>query len=282
MTTAHFSKVLIISSLPEEHNQTAKELYDLLEAAKKYRNWDILLEYKEVESGVTLISLLQYEKNKSLSTGSVPIIHIEAHGTDAEDGIVFKDRSKITWEELHPHLVDLNIATKLNLILILGLCSGAYFTAYMSPSDRSPCWILIGPKSTVMDLHLKDRFVDFYRELFNSGDAEEALQLLNESSAHGSANTFFTPTAESFFKVTYRRYLSELCTDDACRDRAKQIRKGLEGLMFPLPHPNAIALYLMANKGEFFDLHKEKFFMIDLYEENRDRFRVTYEEIAEV
>ena len=281
MPKANFSKILIISSLSETDSQTARNLYDWLEAANQFNRWGISLEYQEVESAVALISLLQYETSKIQSTGSIPIIHIEAHGTNTEDGIVLKDRSTVTWENLHPYLVDLNVATKMNLILILGLCSGALFTAHMVPSDRSPCWLLIGPKSDVTDLHLRDRFVEFYRVIFNSGNGEEALRILNESSAYGSANTFFTPTAELFFKVTYRRYLAELCSVDACRDRARKIRKGLEGLMFPMPHPEDIALYLIANKGAFFNLHKEKFFMIDLYEENRDRFGISYEQVTE-
>lgn len=281
MPEARFSKVLIISSLPDDENQTGKDLYDWLRAVKHSQNWDILLEYEEVDNATALVSLLQYETSNILTTGLVPIIHIEAHGTDDEDGIFLKNGSHVTWEDLHPYLVDLNIATRLNTILILGLCSGAHFTAHMIPSDRSPCWILIGPKSTLLDLHLRDRFKEFYREIFKTGDGGEALRLLNKSSDYGEANSFFTPTAEYFFKVTYRKYLAELCTDDACRARASKIREHLKEVMFPVPHQREIALMLSANKAVFFEDHKIKFFMIDLNEEHRDRFRITYEDVID-
>ena len=281
MPGALFSKIIIISSLPETNNQTARNLHDWIEAVNQSNGWGVSLEYQEVENAVALISLLQYETSRIRSSGLIPIIHIEAHGTETEDGIFLKDGSVVTWQKLHPYLTALNVATKLNLILILGLCSGAHFAAHMIPSDRSPCWLLIGPKSTVNDLHLKDCFIEFYREILNSGNGNLALQIINESTAYGSANTFFTPTAESFFKATYRRYLAELCTVDTCRARAQKIWEGLDGSMFPRPNQETITLELIANKGVFFDIHKRNFFMIDLYEENNDRFMITYEQINE-
>jgi len=281
MPEARFSKVLIISSLPDDETQTGKDLYDWLEAVKHSQNWNILLEHKEVDNATALVSLLQYETSNTLTTGLVPIIHIEAHGTADEDGVLLKNHSHVTWEDLHPYLVELNIATRLNIILILGLCSGAHFAAHMNPGDRSPCWILIGPKSTVVDLHLRDRFKEFYREIFRTSDGGEALRLLNKSSEHGEANSFFTPTAEHFFKVTYRKYLAEICTDDACSARASKIREKLKRVRFPLPHQSEIALVLMTNKATFFEDHKALFFMIDLYEEHRDRFSITYEDVVD-
>ncbi len=281
MPEARFSKILIISSLPDDENQTGKDLYDWLKAVQHSQNWDVILEHKEVDSATALVSLLQYETSNILSTGLVPIIHVEAHGTDDEGGVFLKNGSHVTWQELHPYLVDLNIATRLNTILILGLCSGAHFTAHMIPSDRSPCWILIGPKSTVLDLHLRDRFKEFYREIFRTGDGGESLRLLNKSSEYGEANSFLAPTAEHFFKVTYKRYLAELCTDDACRARASIIRENLKGVMFPVPHQREIALTLMTNKSAYFEDHKTNFFMIDLYEEHQDRFSITYEDVVD-
>lgn len=280
MPEALFAKILILSSLPNNENQTGKDLYDWLIAYRSSQGLSIQLEYVEIDNSVTLVSRLQYETNNVESTGIIPIIHIEAHGTNAEDGIVLKDNSIVAWQDLHPYLAELNIATKLNTILVLGLCSGAHFAEHIVPSDRSPCWVLIGPKATITDLHLKDRFKEFYREIFRSSNGNEAIRLLNESSDYGDENSFFAPTAEHFFKATYRKYLSELCNDDACRQRALSIREGLKQIMFPVPHEKEIALLLMTSKDAFFEKHKNHFFMVDIVEEHSERFQVTYEDVS--
>lgn len=279
MATALFSKVLIISSLPATDNQTAKDLYDWLEALKTSRGWSIQLEYQEIDNQVLLLSRLEFEAAQVERTGIVPIIHIEAHGTKDEDGIELKDGSELSWKDLHPALVKLNIATKLNVLLVLGLCSGAHFASHLVPSDRAPCWLMVGPKTEVEDLHLRDRFKDFYRETLTTGDGTKALNALNEGSEYGEAGAFFSVTAELMFKATYRKYLAELTTDDECKSRAVKIRERLKGLMFPAPHQRELALMLMANKGALFEVHKKHFFMIDLWEEHEERFPVVFGDV---
>lgn len=280
MTGTHFSKILIISSLPSDEFQTGRSLYDWLVALRNSQGWQIVLEYREVENATELVALLQYEKGRAENSGEVPIIHIEAHGTVDENGIMLKNDTQIVWRELHPYLAKLNMATKLHLIVVLALCSGAHFIAHMVPSDRAPCWLMIGPKAEIDARHLRDRLQSFYREIFATNNGSEALKKLNQESDYGEPEAFFSRTATLFFKETYQRYLAELCTDKACRARADGIREELRGHMFPIPHSREIALLLMANKASFFQTHKKQFFMMDLFPENEDRFQITFEDVS--
>jgi hypothetical protein len=75
------------------------------------------------------------------------MLHIECHG-DA-DGIQLTDGSLMPWSRLKPLLVNINLASRMNLFLVMACCYGGYFAAECRYSEPVPfAWIVFTGPST--------------------------------------------------------------------------------------------------------------------------------------
>ena len=94
--------------------------------------------------------------------GTYPLLHIECHGSSDQTGIVLADASFLGWKELKPYLTAINVATRCNLLIVMACCSGGYLAQTLLPTERAPCWALIGPTTTVYPDELQSNLHAFY------------------------------------------------------------------------------------------------------------------------
>lgn len=211
-----------------------------------------------------------------------PIIHIEAHGNKDNSGLVLASEEPITWQEMKGPLSIINEATRLNLIVCVSACYGALLVKSLETNDRAPCWALVGPVKEMYPNDLLKDFTGFYEDLFKTKSGSIALQRF-KNKIEGKMDRYFFTTAEWFFEDIWVNYFREHCSDESLNSRMNAIRRDLKkNNCTNIPSRNELKKDLLLNHHpKLFNRSKEKFFMMDLFHENRDRFLVNYDSIIQ-
>lgn len=158
------TNVWIVEWLQDTERRTGTELHAWLEA--KRRGWAHLVVCKQ---RADVFSAIQEATAFARRHNARPILHIEAHGN--EDGLegptIDGGPNFITWDEITPHLRELNFATSCNLILVCAACKGIASMLSASSGDRIPCVAVIGPDSNVNPTPLLNAMKELYRNWMN-------------------------------------------------------------------------------------------------------------------
>lgn len=279
MTTvnANFNKILIIQSLNDY--LTGNKLQDDLNVLTIFTNGIVSSELLDAKDKKTFLSTLLTIKNNVLKGKYNPIIHIEAHGNPDCNGLILASGESITWQELKIPLAEINEATRLNLVVCIAACYGGSLAKVLGTQDRAPCWALVGPKEEMYPNDLLKDYTGFYEEIFKTQSGGMALKRLNRNLVENEAKYFFT-TAECLFERVWINYLEKECSKENLDKRANKISKELKkNSMQYLPSRNQIKKDIIKIHPSSFKKSKDKFFMIDLFQENKVRFLVDYNNI---
>ena len=138
-------EISIIQSLPSRELHTGSKIKEDIEVVNSAYNRNINIQLFDVNTKNEFFNIIEKITEKVIFEKSIPILHIDAHGSSDKQGIILKNNEFISWVDCKPFLIDLNKATRLNLMVVFSLCYGAYFASNLQPSDRSPCWGLVGP-----------------------------------------------------------------------------------------------------------------------------------------
>lgn len=279
MTTvnANFNKILIIQSLNDY--LTGNKLQDDLNILTIFTDGIVSSELIDARDKKTFLSTLVTIKKDVLNGKYNPIIHIEAHGNPDNNGLVLASGESITWQELKMPLAEINEATRLNLVVCIAACYGGSLTKVLGTQDRAPCWALVGPKEEMFPEDLLKDYTGFYEKIFKTKSGGMAIKRLNRDLVGNEAKYFFT-TAEWLFERVWINYLQKECTKENLDKRANEILKELKkrGMQY-LPSRNEIKKDIFKSHPSSFEKSKERFFMIDLFQENKARFLVDYDNI---
>jgi hypothetical protein len=197
-------------------------------------------------------------------------LHIECHGND--DGLCFADYSTMDWRELYPLLREINVATRMRLLVCIAACFGAYLGQRLDLTERAAFVALLSPSTGVFPDNLFRAYSTFYREMLMTLDGDHALAQMGNANPGSRPLAFVDATY--FFKLAYRRYLQKQCTPNALLNRAVAIqdRQRLQGL--PIANVNEILRHLSDSEPAFFETFRDTYFMRDLFPENSARFPV--------
>lgn len=278
MKKALFNKISVVQSLSGYDLHTGTRMKEDIDLYNEVYNRGLQIELFDASNKSEFIGILNSLTENAQKDAAFPILHIEAHGSSDQMGIMLPSREFLSWTVLKPHLIDLNAATRLNLLVVFSLCYGAHFTKHLTPSDRAPCWGLVGP-TKALDAQRLLSFSSFYREIFESGSGGAAVNRLNEASPKDDIDYFFT-TATTFFQNVYRNYVEKHCTKLSYDSRARGMRKQLKkSNMAKLPSVGELRRKLQSTQKAFFEKYRTNYFMIDLFPENDDRFKVAYQDV---
>lgn len=217
------------------------------------------------------------------TTELFPIIHLEIHGSDDKKGLILNSGEFTSWEEIKPELTRINVAVKNNLLVTLAVCHGAYLIFILRPTDRAPVWGLVGPVIKVNTQDVAISFNAFYDELLTSFNGDRAVKKLNET-LEGEPYRYDFINCEFLFREVYQKHLSEDYTHDSLNKRAKRMARRLRNQpnwqgKSPKQIRRIVKNELLESRRPKFEEYQEKFFMYDLYPENRDRFIVPFEDV---
>ncbi len=279
--SANFSKIVVIQSIPPDELHTGTKLHEDLETLDAWHAKGLKSELHNVITRSELLGLLSALEEKARLEGDWPILHFETHGNP--QGLVLASAADalVTWDVLKTPLVKLNIQTHNNLIVVLAACYGAHLTSSLVPTDRAPCWGLVGPNEAMYPDDLLRSFLEFYTELFATGNGSASLRRLNAAVSTEKLSYTFAQ-CEFMFKMVYQKYLQNNFAPRALKNWALAMyletkRRGAA----PAGGVGEIKRRLIRTREDYFPRHREKFFMFDLYPENRKRFTVTYQDVLD-
>jgi Txe/YoeB family toxin of Txe-Axe toxin-antitoxin module len=274
---ATFDKIIIIQSL--KGYKTGNKLQDDLSTLTVFTDGVVSSELIDVDNKKEFLSLLFNIREDVLNEKYMPIIHVEAHGNADNNGLILASEESITWEEMKIPLAEINAVTHLNLVVCISACYGGSLASMLRTNDRAPCFFLVGPKKEMYPDDLLKDFTGFYEEILKTQSGSRAIKRLNKNLPGNDAKYFFT-TAERFFELIWIQYLRVYCSKENLDKRANKILNKLKETPHKyLPSINDLKNLLVKIHSKKFDESKEIFFMMDLFQDNRDRFLVDYKKI---
>jgi len=267
-----FNQILIVDSIPAGERNTARELYQDVGLRAQVFAPAPEVRYRRVESPDEFLTLLPELAASASATGDIPVLHIECHGND--DGLAFSDGSFVTWVDLKGPLTTLNIATAMNLLVVVAACDGSALTSTLGLVDRAPVHGLIGPTRAVTPEELMRAYLELYGALIRTRSAREAV----EAMLGATPDTFVYRAAQWLFQYVWDHYQATHETPEARLERGiKMAANPPADYVGPPLQPETFAQALAERNREFFDAFRRKFFLCDLFPEHETRFPVRYD-----
>ncbi len=260
-----YSYVHLIESLPEGHRTTRQLNYALRNRIQA----PVGLRYHDVPTRAELFALLEAISSSVSVDGEIPVLHLECHGRDDEEGLVLASKEFVSWNDLWAPLSRINTRCAMHVLLVLGACYGANIIETMDPQERAPVWGVLTDSKKFLAGAALDAFPVFYEALFSTQDLAQALVVLRAAGLQG----FDVFAAGQMFLAAYRRYLRQYCSGEALVSRAWGMAE-----ITGVPYLAALAAYKQYERP-WFERDRDRFFMFDLYPENRARFQVAYEDL---
>lgn len=237
----------IIEWLLAQDRRTGKLLHDWIEERRS--GWAA---YSPCSSKAEVLAALEQVIQRAQRTNIVPILHLEAHG--GEDGLVGPNGAggieRLRWDELTEFLQKLNLATRCNLLVFVGACTGFAGIKAFNRGPRAPAVALVGPSSSVEEANLIWATKEFCRRYM---DPSPNLTDITASASREAGATNFE--LEPFAMLAFESMIQLLIHD---------------------LHPGEWAQRIEKNRGKGPALQSlwDQLFMIDLWPENRQRFGV--------
>lgn len=268
-TGFHLSKILVVESLEAHERTTGEEIANFINASVDAGRLGISAEYMTCDNAPEFSRLVHALASEVRRTGQVPLLHLECHGGQSV-GLEFRNGSILSWAELSALLLELNIATRFNLVAIFSACYGAHFLSQIDSINPAPCYAMIAPTDSALDFELVAGFRTFYSTLLSSNDAGVAVDAVSRMKL--KEGDWFAHLAEFWYERVVIGYVETHCTKTETKQRALRMLRRLqsEGRHASLGtlKQDLIRLNRSQLTGKFFD----RYFMTEAIPENGQRF----------
>lgn len=262
--TANFNQILIVDSLPEGQINTAARLFaDVRDWARIIGEVPHIANVR-VSSGTEFLDLLARLADQASRYPYVPLLHIECHGR--EEGLEFSDKSKLTWSDMKPSFVALNVATRLSLIVVVAACHGGAIASFVRAEQRAPFWAFLAPKQKIVAGDLEEALSAFYQALLMTKSSERAMGALRATRA---GHNFWQLSAQTIYRLIVEGYEERHANDE-------EVRRLAIRLLAQAARHDAVwtqeQIENMIRDPRIFEGFRREYFMIDLYPEHAERF----------
>jgi hypothetical protein len=218
--TGRHDVVHIIESLRARDRKTGERLRDRLGPVISGRGRALPVHFWRVSTKAELFDRLRGIADDARSTGLAPIVDLQTHGDF--DGLQVTSDECLEWSDLKGPLTEINVACRLNLLVLMGACTGEALVRVLQPSDRAPVWAVIGPKRTLDEQQVEDAHAAFYAELMSNGNGDAAVRAMN--AAAGAADSLFRfIDAVWFFREVMQAYFTQHATDPQLSRRIERM-----------------------------------------------------------
>lgn len=264
-----FNRILILDSIPLGEFPSARHLRDDLQTLAIAVAPSPKVDYQRIETLPELRASLESCVDAA-KVGVKTLIHLECHGHF--DGFELSDGTVHPWATLKPALVALNIALKLELILVIAACEGGAFATAVTMSDRAPFWGLIGPTTPLSGPQLEAAFRAFYEVLLRDKSPAKAVEAMNVASAPAE---FFRTTARGLFERAWQHYKSTHRHGVGLERRLVRMRERAAKENVLISDDQLLAS-LAVSEPRSFARFRRTYFMQDLFPEHDKRFPMRY------
>ena len=273
-THAKFTRILIIQSLPDADGNPGRRLREDIGDVIAVQDLDLAVDLESVASRDELLDALDTATRRSREEGDKPILHFECHGSTQPDGIQLANGDGVTWGDIKPALIGLNVATGCNLFVTLASCYGAELGRILTLADRAPVMAYVGAMDEVTAGAFADGFAAFYECLLTTFRGELALEKLRDAS--GAKAKYFFMSAPDLLRKAYRGLDEQIREEGGIWAQARVLRENLRSSgIRPLPSLQDMVFLWKETKPRTIERLAAHFFMTDLYPANASRFPVT-------
>ena len=277
-TSAGYNEITILQSL--ESGRTGSRLYEDLNQMVLQTNGLVRVRLFDIDCTKDLLNVLEQIRIDILRDDLAPLLHFETHGTEDKSGLVLSSDEFVPWATLKAPLTTINDASRMNLFICLSACNGAGLTKIINPTDRSPCWGMVGPIDIMYPDDLLCDYTAFYQELLTTKDGWAAVARLNRGDINKGPYLF--TTAEWFFRQTWAAYVRDHCSPVMLKERAyKMIRRLKKYGKRTYMNRNDMMDEMLVHEKRYFRHAVQRFFMIDKYPEVASRIKVDYRDYQE-
>lgn len=275
-----FSKLWVIESLPQGELRTGKRLVEsqLEDAKRTHPTLKVALEQPTTKSAFLIVlEKIRIESSK----GEYPMIHLECHG--CQRGLEVASGELVEWDELRNLLIEINRSCQLNLMIVVAACNGAHLIKVATALDAAPFWAIIGSEAEVSAGDIQDNFGEFYKSFFDELDGDKAIEILNQGKSRQKRQYHFL-SAEGLFSRAYLKYYKNYCIGKGKKERIESLTsQAMQNAIVQKRGVNWARKQVkkgLATEDQHFEKLKSRFFFIDIYPENRNRFSVSKEDIV--
>ena len=275
--TLSFNSLRIIELIGPQDDATGRHLASRLSA----QNAPYQVSVHRLESNDDLLPALSAIAFECRTTSLRPILHFDTHASP--QGLGRPDAVPIPWEALRHALTDINLATKINLLITMGACYGAYAADLVRPMATTPVWGVVGPTEQVFESEVRSGFEAFFSVLHST-------QSLDAASAALAARSVSIPEswtvlgAEQLFALAFGQYLAlhagpggrrrlELTLLKDLRRKGSITRRGLRA---------KIRRSMLSERRRQYATMKSTFFALDRFPDNAARFPLEIEDALEL
>jgi hypothetical protein len=149
MPSSPIPKIAVLQSLPPGEMQTGRRFCEDVETTNMFHDRGLEIQFLDVLTKPAFLAALR-QFQREAEGGTYPFLHIECHGSYDQAGIILADDSFLPWAQLKPYFTTFNVATRCNLLVVLAACYGGYHGEIILPTERAPCWALVGPIGMVL------------------------------------------------------------------------------------------------------------------------------------
>jgi len=275
----YFDKIWIIESLGKSDLKSGAMLAADLHTYFSSNSNNLDIEHKSVRTKTDILNLLKEIQLDTKAANCYPVLHFECHG--CPEGLITSSNELVTWESLREILIDINIACRLHLLVTLAACNGIHLMKTATKLDRAPFWAIVGSDREITHHEALKGFAAFYYSLLNNSNGDAAIDELNRATENPET-IFFFKSSLGLFATAYRKYEEEFCGGQGLQKRLNVLLS--EALKSPTVKAKGVNWARRYIKNTIrsenpFEAQRDRFFMLDLYPENADRFAITRDEI---
>ncbi len=276
MGDGQVNSIAILDAIPEGEMNTARRLREDIRDLSFSIADGLQVRYVRVDTLGALEAGIASLVDEARSNGLKPWLHLEGHGSADESGFQAAGGTHCSWDRLKEVITPLNVATGLNVILILATCFGGSFARAIRTVDSAPVLGLIGPKREVKTGEIESGFAAFYRSFFESSSLKEAIEALNVGAPN---NLYYRTSAQQFFYEVWASYKNIQCSTQEIENRARRMyRVAKDQELSRTPSIGQLKRLIRGREKELFEKYRNIYFMYDVEDSNRTRFPVTYKE----
>jgi hypothetical protein len=220
------SEIVVVESLEPHEAPTGAILVKTLDGLIGELAPNLRVTHWPCESALEFRAQMQQLADRARKSGVRPLLHIEAHGSEA-GGLEFANGSSLSWDDLGLLLTELNVATQFNLFVVVAACYGAHLVSQFSPLSPAPAWGIVAPTRSVDPGELLRGFRSFYGCLLRTKDATLATTILEDGNL--SEGHWFSEMAEDWFGLLVTNYIKENLSHRAVRNWARSLSRRMRG-----------------------------------------------------
>ncbi len=279
-----FNTICIAESLSDSEPKTGTQLFNDLKSWIQALRTGIGVSHISIETTASIMDWLECIKKAVVSQGCIPIIHIEAHGS--EEGIQLNSGEFVPWKHMAGLLREINIHTKNNLLIVVSACFGAHGIHIADVLEITPFFGIIGPNIEVTSRECAQGYQRFYQSLLKNLNLTQARQELNFVLDDDKKNFQFHSAQDLFIEASIA-YLKNHHSSKALRERTEglvtRILESPVGDKFtPTTARDFVKQKFKDGIQDFIEDIYSTFMMLDQFPENQGRFELSFIEIIEI